>query len=169
MQTEDLLRMEGVVLQSLDFRINTPTAYTFLCLLKQHIGLPPRVAALAVYLLVSVHLPHIPCHSCPWLMAVSWLNLSRAHRPKKCSLSCSVESNEKLIMTSAAQELGLLDEELLVYPNALKAASAILVASACEGHHLHALTVSLQVSTVLCSYVVPRRYQRICIYLLPLP
>lgn len=51
-QPEDLLRMEGVLLQSLDFRINAPTAYTFLSLLKQHIGLSPRVAALAVYLLV---------------------------------------------------------------------------------------------------------------------
>ena len=49
---EDLLRMEGVVLQTMDFRINAPTGYTFLCLLKQHIGLSPRVAALAVYLLV---------------------------------------------------------------------------------------------------------------------
>lgn len=49
--------MEGVVLQTMDFRINAPTAYTFLCLLKQHVGLTPRVAALAVYLLVSQAFP----------------------------------------------------------------------------------------------------------------
>ncbi len=56
-QPEDLLRMEGLLLQSLDFRINAPTAYTFLSLLKQHIGVSPRVAALAVYLLVCAALP----------------------------------------------------------------------------------------------------------------
>ena len=65
-QPEDLLRMEGVLLQSLDFRINAPTAYTFLSLLKQHVGLSPRVAALAVYLLVCAAIPlardQLPTH-----------------------------------------------------------------------------------------------------------
>ncbi|BDA41961.1 probable cyclin-A2 at C-terminar half [Coccomyxa sp. Obi] len=89
---EDLLRMEGVLLQSLDFRINAPTAYTFLSLLKPHIGLSPRVAALAVYLL----------------------------------------------------ELALLSDGLLACPGAIKAASAVLVASACEGQRLDTLTASLQ-------------------------
>ncbi|KAK9909017.1 hypothetical protein WJX75_006080 [Coccomyxa subellipsoidea] len=91
-RVEDLLRMEGVVLQTMDFRINAPTGYTFLCLLKQHIGLSPRVAALAVYLL----------------------------------------------------ELGLLKDGLLACPGALKAASAVLVASACEGRCLDALSATLQ-------------------------
>ena len=54
--------MESLVLQSLGFRVNAPTAYTFLSLLKQHISLAPAVSALAVYLLV--------CHRCKYKLAL---------------------------------------------------------------------------------------------------
>ena len=56
-QSRDLLRMEGLVLQSLEFRVNTPTCYTFLSLLIQHLGMVPATAALSIYLLV-----HPPVH-----------------------------------------------------------------------------------------------------------
>lgn len=46
----DLLRMEGIVLDCLAFRINTPTAHTFLSMYKQALGLQPRTCALASYL-----------------------------------------------------------------------------------------------------------------------
>lgn len=53
LQPGDLLRMEGIVLDCLAFRINTPTAHTFLSMYKQALGLQPRTCALASYLAVS--------------------------------------------------------------------------------------------------------------------
>lgn len=46
----DLLRMEAIVLDCLSFRINTPTAHTFLSMYKQALSLQPRTCALASYL-----------------------------------------------------------------------------------------------------------------------
>ncbi|KAL4446358.1 hypothetical protein ABPG77_003165 [Micractinium sp. CCAP 211/92] len=46
----DLLRMEAIVLDCLSFRVNTPTAHTFLSMYKQALGLQPRTCALASYL-----------------------------------------------------------------------------------------------------------------------
>jgi hypothetical protein len=83
LQVTDLIRMESLVLQSLGFRINTPTAYTFLSLLKQFISLPPTVTALAVYILV--------CHS-----------------PLKCALlnlsAPSFTSRHKLVVAALSQK-----------------------------------------------------------------
>jgi cyclin B len=42
--------MEAVVLDCLSFRVNTPTAYTFLSMYKQALGVAPRTCALACYL-----------------------------------------------------------------------------------------------------------------------
>ena len=56
------------MLQSLEFRVNTPTCYTFLSLLIQHLGLAPATAALSIYLLVR---PFTLSHAC--------LFLGRAH------------------------------------------------------------------------------------------
>ncbi len=53
-----------------------------------------------------------------------------------------------LAFCCAAQELGLLKDGLLGCPGALKAASAVLVASACEDHRLDALSAALQASTL---------------------
>ena len=53
--------MEGLVLQSLEFRVNTPTCYTFLSLLNQHLKPPPAHAALSVYLLVRPLPSSTPC------------------------------------------------------------------------------------------------------------
>jgi hypothetical protein len=44
--------MEAVVLDCLSFRVNTPTAYTFLSMYKQALGVAPRTCALACYLAV---------------------------------------------------------------------------------------------------------------------
>ena len=59
-QARDLTRMEGLVLQSLEFRVNTPTCYTFLSLLNQHLGPSPAHVALSVYLLVRSGPPGSP-------------------------------------------------------------------------------------------------------------
>ena len=72
--------MEGLVLQSLEFRVNTPTCYTFLSLLNQHLGPSPAHVALSVYLLVRSGTPESPLvHSCVHL-----------HRPQEAApgVSC---------------------------------------------------------------------------------
>lgn len=45
--------MEAIVLDCLSFRINTPTAHTFLSMFKQALALQPRACALASYLTVG--------------------------------------------------------------------------------------------------------------------
>lgn len=52
LQPGDLLRMEAIVLDCLSFRVNAPTAHTFLSMYKQALGLQPRTCALASYLVV---------------------------------------------------------------------------------------------------------------------
>ena len=49
-QPGDLLKMEGLVLQSLGFHINMPTAHTFLSLLKLGLRLDARAAAAASFI-----------------------------------------------------------------------------------------------------------------------
>ena len=44
--------MESLVLQTLDFRVMKPNAYTMLCLLRQALEVGKRDAALAMYLAV---------------------------------------------------------------------------------------------------------------------
>ena len=57
-------------------------------------------------------------------------------------------------LAGAAQELALLSDVLLACPGAIKAASAVLVASASEGHPLEALTASMQASRFAHLYVL---------------
>lgn len=52
MQMKDLVRMEGLVLQSLDFRVNAPTCFSFFSVLGRHLQPTPKMAALASYILV---------------------------------------------------------------------------------------------------------------------
>ena len=52
-QMKDLIRMEGLVLQSLDFRVNAPTCFTFYSVLLRHLQPAAKTAALASYILVS--------------------------------------------------------------------------------------------------------------------
>ena len=44
--------MESILLSVLRFRVTSPTAYTFLSLLRGALALPPRAFATAEYLLV---------------------------------------------------------------------------------------------------------------------
>ena len=44
--------MEGLVLQSLDFRVNAPTCFTFYSVLLRHLQPSDKTAALASYILV---------------------------------------------------------------------------------------------------------------------
>ena len=44
--------MEGLVLQSLDFRVNVPTCFTFYSVLLRHLQPSAKTAALASYILV---------------------------------------------------------------------------------------------------------------------
>ena len=55
-QVSDLHAMEGLVLQTLDFRLNSPTAHTFLSIFSEGVGLQGRAAALASMYTVSGHL-----------------------------------------------------------------------------------------------------------------
>lgn len=64
LQPGDLLRMEAIVLDCLSFRVNTPTAHTFLSMYKQALGLQPRTCALASYLAVSFLSALICQHPC---------------------------------------------------------------------------------------------------------
>ena len=57
LQVSDLHAMEGLVLQTLDFRLNSPTAHTFLSIFSEGVGLQGRAAALASMYTVSGHLP----------------------------------------------------------------------------------------------------------------
>ena len=50
--TGDLLKMESLVLQSLGFRINSPTSHTFLSLFLQGVQLTPKAEAMAAYFTV---------------------------------------------------------------------------------------------------------------------
>ncbi len=52
-QQGDLLKMEGLVLQSLGFHINTPTAHTFLSLIKMGLRLGARAGATASFITAS--------------------------------------------------------------------------------------------------------------------
>jgi len=61
---QDLLRMERVLLESIDFKITNQTGYSFLHLYAQGLsGIEPLIAASAVYLLVGarVFLPALLC------------------------------------------------------------------------------------------------------------
>lgn len=51
-QMKDLIRMEGLVLQSLGFRVNAPTCFTFHNILLRHLQPCAKTAALASYILV---------------------------------------------------------------------------------------------------------------------
>jgi len=44
--------MEGLVLQSLDFRVNAPTCFTFYSILLRHLQPSTKTAAMASYILV---------------------------------------------------------------------------------------------------------------------
>jgi hypothetical protein len=63
MQVQALLRMERQVLDVLEFRINSPTPYTFLRFFRHINPLQPAASALASYLIVSRLL--IVCERCP--------------------------------------------------------------------------------------------------------
>lgn len=110
---EDLLRMEAVVLDCLSFRVNTPTAHTFLSMYKQALGVPPRTCALACYLLVSGG--GRPAH---------------AHRGGARRLDRSSSSymlSPPRTPSSSPQELAMLEYELLHFrPSHLAAAAACL-------------------------------------------
>ena len=56
LQVSDLHAMEGLVLQTLDFRLNSPTAHTFLSIFSGGVGLQGRAASLASMYTVSGHL-----------------------------------------------------------------------------------------------------------------
>ena len=53
-QVAELVRMESLVLQTLEFRLIKPNAYTMLCLLRQALELGKRDTALAMYLVVCL-------------------------------------------------------------------------------------------------------------------
>ena len=53
LQVQALLRMERQVLDVLEFRINSPTPYTFLRFFRHINPLQPAASALASYLIVS--------------------------------------------------------------------------------------------------------------------
>lgn len=61
----DLLRMEAIVLDCLSFRVNTPTAHTFLSMYKQALGVQPRTCALASYLAELAMLEYDLLQHCP--------------------------------------------------------------------------------------------------------
>jgi len=61
MQVADLLRMESLVLQTLDFRVARPNAHTMLGLFRKAMDLGPRDAAFATYLVVSSSSSHQRC------------------------------------------------------------------------------------------------------------
>ncbi len=61
-QVGDLLRMESLVLQTLDFRIARPNAHTMLGLFRKALELGPRDAAFAMYIIVSSD-GHPPQHA----------------------------------------------------------------------------------------------------------
>jgi hypothetical protein len=63
--------MESVVLDALGFRLNTPTAYSFLCLFDQGICLGPSTKALACYLVVRVQSSDM--HALKKCMLWEWL------------------------------------------------------------------------------------------------
>ena len=75
MQMKDLVRMEGLVLQSLDFRVNAPTCFTFFSVLGRHLQPTPKMVALASYILVhpqSQFVCKLPAcmHACPVLLSI---------------------------------------------------------------------------------------------------
>ncbi|GBF99395.1 G2 mitotic-specific cyclin C13-like [Raphidocelis subcapitata] len=78
---QDLLRMERVLLDALDFGVAAPTGFTFLHLYAQGLrGLAPPVAALAVYLLDVALLDYSLLEFPPSLLAAAALALSmRTH------------------------------------------------------------------------------------------
>lgn len=74
---QDLLRMERVLLDALDFGVAAPTGFTFLHLYAQGLrGLQPPVAALAVYLLDVALLDYSLLEFPPSLLAAAALALS---------------------------------------------------------------------------------------------
>lgn len=50
MQVTELIKMESLILQTLEFRLMRPNAYSMLCLLRQALTVGKRDAALAMYL-----------------------------------------------------------------------------------------------------------------------
>jgi hypothetical protein len=56
-QEEDLLHMERTVLNSLGFRINAPTAYTFWSIFRMSHAAADETSSLALYLTVSTPAP----------------------------------------------------------------------------------------------------------------
>ncbi|KAK9809838.1 hypothetical protein WJX72_000129 [[Myrmecia] bisecta] len=75
----DLLKMESLVLESLSFRINTPTSHTFLSLFKQGSTHSPRAAAMASYLTELALLEYDLLAFPPSLLAAAALLLSEAY------------------------------------------------------------------------------------------
>jgi hypothetical protein len=54
LKVADLVRMESLVLQTLDFRVSRPNAHTMLSLFRKALDLGPRDAAFAMYIVVSL-------------------------------------------------------------------------------------------------------------------
>ena len=69
LQVQALLRMERQVLDVLEFRINSPTPYTFLRFFRHINPLQPAASALASYLIVS-RLMHLLTGCGRWLLDV---------------------------------------------------------------------------------------------------
>ena len=85
MQMKDLVRMEGLVLQSLEFRVNAPTCFTFFSILGRHLQPTPKMVALASYILVhpqSQFVFKLPAcmRACPVLLSI------RQHCSSGCHL-----------------------------------------------------------------------------------
>lgn len=109
LQPADLLRMEGIILDCLSFRISCPTTHTFMALFKQALGLQPRTCAMASYLSVSWHMVH----------CMTVLQSSVAHLEFTSFYSVSF-----LLL----QELGMLEYKLLQYCPSRMACAATLLA-----------------------------------------
>lgn len=150
---QDLLRMERVLLDTLDFNISNVTGFSFLHLFAQGLpGLTPAVAALAVYLLVRrrdahaalMHAPmHAPMrpscirpcdpHACAHAAPMHAPIPPCAHQAcmacaPMLTAPCAPLPNFKL-----EQELVLLDYSLLEFAPSQLAAAALAVAMCTHG------------------------------------
>jgi hypothetical protein len=146
--SQDLLRMERVLLDSLDFHITNQTGFSFLHLDAQGLsGLAPPAAALAVYLLVG------PAGACgPRVRLQTWGRVSRQPVRGRAGPAClppaaaharlrgSLTARPWPLRAPAAhppapgaalprsQELLLLDYSLLEFPPSQLAAGALMLA-----------------------------------------
>ena len=96
LQVSDLHAMEGLVLQTLDFRLNSPTAHTFLSIFSEGVGLHGRAAALASMYTVSRHLQCSTKAALPaWMYAVRAVNhWGRPSTPAAMGTVCCAASQE---------------------------------------------------------------------------